>query len=265
MRPANTGQARGGARHACGAWALRALVCLVLATAGPAGAGAVYKFIDAAGVVHFTDAPHDDERFDRVRTIRREGLAIPPPARVRVPTERDYDRLIARVAGQHGVHPALVKAVIAAESNFRPDAVSRAGAQGMMQLMPGTAADLGVSRPFGVVENIDGGVRYLRAMLERYGDVRRALAAYNAGPGKVDRFGGVPPYRETQAYVERVLQYYRGYWSDFERATRVASGADRARPQGAVRSLSARTGSKGLGPAPSGARIRAGRRPVGGR
>ncbi len=244
-------------------WGLCALAWL--ATSTPARAGAVYKFIDAAGVVHFTDAPLDDARFDRVETARYEGLAIAPPARVRVPTERDYDRLIARVAGQHGVHPALVKAVIAAESNFKPDAVSHAGAQGMMQLMPATAADLGVSRPFGVVENIDGGVRYLRAMLERYGDVRRALAAYNAGPGTVDRYGGIPPYRETRTYVKRVLEYYRGYWSHFERVTRTATARRADNPHSAVRSDAQGIGSNTPGSPPASARSSVRHGPTGGR
>lgn len=181
-----------------------------------ASAGSIYRYIDADGVMHFSDVPVDD-RYDRIKTTPQRGVAFTPSASVRVPTERDYDRLIDQVGRRYGVHPALVKAVIAAESNFKPDALSHAGAQGMMQLMPATAAELGVKRPFGVVENIDGGVRYLRSMLEKYGDVTRALAAYNAGPGIVDRYGGVPPYEETQAYVKRVLQYYRGYWSDFDR------------------------------------------------
>ncbi|HPG28152.1 MAG: lytic transglycosylase domain-containing protein [Spirochaetaceae bacterium] len=186
-----------------------------LAFAAEAGAG-IYRYIDADGVVHFSDAPVDP-RYRRMETHIDEGLVITPRPRTRGPAQRGYDGLIARVARLHGVQPALVKAVIAAESNFQPDAVSRVGAQGMMQLMPATAEELGVERPFGVVENIDGGVRYLRAMLDRYGDVVRALAAYNAGPGAVDRHRGVPPYRETRAYVERVLQYYRGYREDFER------------------------------------------------
>jgi soluble lytic murein transglycosylase-like protein len=144
---------------------------------------------------------------------------ISPRPSARVPREQDYDRLIVQVATRHRVQPGLVKAVIAAESNFEPNAISRAGAQGLMQLMPATAAALGVEQPFGVVENIDGGVRYLRAMLDRYGDLTRALAAYNAGPRAVDRYRGVPPYRETQAYVKRVLEYYRGYRREFERSS----------------------------------------------
>jgi len=186
-----------------------------LLAAGSASAG-FYRYTDADGVVHFSDAPVD-ERYRWMKPERHEGLAITPPSGTRGPSERGYDGLIQRLARRHGVQPALVKAVIAAESNFQPMAVSRVGAQGMMQLMPRTAAELGVERPFGVIENIDGGVRYLRLMLDRYGDVVRALAAYNAGPGAVDRYKGVPPYKETQAYVKRVLEYYRGYRGEFER------------------------------------------------
>jgi hypothetical protein len=181
-----------------------------------AASGPIYRYIDAEGDVHFSDLPND-ARYTRMKSEFQEGLVITPPPHGPLPTSRHFDRLISRAGHRYGVHPALVKAVIAAESNFEPNAVSRVGAQGLMQLMPATAADLGVTRPFGVVDNIDGGVRYLRAMLERYGDVTRALAAYNAGPVAVDRYKGVPPYKETQAYVKRVLKYYRGYWPEFDR------------------------------------------------
>jgi len=184
--------------------------------AQPAGAGAFYKYIDDQGVMHFSDSPVD-ARYNRIKVNVEDGLAITPPSHARGPSKGDFDGIIARAAVRSGVRPALIKAVIAAESNFKPDAVSRVGAQGLMQLMPRTARELGVDRPFSVVENIDGGARYLRAMLDRYGDVSRALAAYNAGPTAVDRYGGIPPYRETQAYVKRVLQYYRGYRAEFER------------------------------------------------
>jgi len=128
-----------------------------------------------------------------------------------------YDHLIEEVAQKNALSPALLKAVVAAESGFDPQAISRAGAQGLMQLMPKTAERLGVEDPLAPEQNLHGGGRYLRSLLDRYGDITRALAAYNAGPAAVDRYGGLPPYRETRAFVERVLTYYRSYHGDFAR------------------------------------------------
>jgi soluble lytic murein transglycosylase-like protein len=119
--------------------------------------------------------------------------------------------MVREVSTRYRVDPALIHAVIETESNWNPKAVSRAGASGLMQLIPGTAQQMGVTNVFDPQQNIDGGVRYLRMLLERYnGDLDKSLAAYNAGPGAVDRARGIPRFRETQDYVRKVTSsYYR--------------------------------------------------------
>jgi hypothetical protein len=121
----------------------------------------------------------------------------------------DLQRLAIEAARRHGLDPELVLAVVSVESGFRPQAVSPKGAQGLMQLMPATAASLGVDDAFDPEQNLDGGVRHLGTLLTLYGgDLPRALAAYNAGESAVARHGGIPPYRETRAYVKRILARY---------------------------------------------------------
>ncbi len=124
----------------------------------------------------------------------------------------DFDNLFVEVARRYDLDPTLLKAVAQVESNFSAQAISHAGAKGLMQLMDTTAQVLGVENVFDPAQNIDGGARYLKEMLNRYhGDLKMALAAYNAGPGAVDRWGSVPPYQETQAYIPRVLGLQQQY------------------------------------------------------
>lgn len=126
--------------------------------------------------------------------------------------ERLYHSIIIEAANRYQVDPAIVKAIIMAESSYNPKAVSKKGAKGLMQLMPKTAAELGVKDSFNPVYNINGGVRYYKKMLNQFnGDVKLALAAYNAGSRKVKKYQGIPPFKATRYYIKKVFKYYKYY------------------------------------------------------
>jgi len=176
----------------------------------------IYKYEDAEGVIHFTDAPtdrkfkvfmRDIQKDKRLRTNFGFGKLSRSPS--------EFDSIINSCANEYGVDKSLVKAVIHAESGYNPNALSRKGAVGLMQLMPGTAQGLKVADSFNPTDNIRGGVRYLRFLLDTFkGDVTLALAAYNAGLSRVAKYGGVPPYEETRNYVSKVLSYQKNYASN---------------------------------------------------
>ncbi len=175
----------------------------ILAGAIPSWAD-IYKYVDPEGVVHFTNVPTDG----KYKLILKEK-----PVHFNLgPHFEKFDAAILKAAERYGIDFALVKAVIKAESNFNPTAISRVGARGLMQLMPGTAYALQVADAFHPEENIEGGVRYLRYLLNLFkGNLQLALAAYNAGEKAVFRYNGVPPYQETRTYIRRVLHHYDKY------------------------------------------------------
>ena len=176
----------------------------------------IYRYEDDDGVVHFTDIPTDNRFKIFMRDIKKDkalrtsfrlnGFAGDPA---------EFESIIHSCSAEYGVDKALVKAVIQAESNYNPRAVSRKGATGLMQLMPKTAQSLKVNDSFNPSDNIRGGVRYLRFLLDTFkGDVPLALAAYNAGLTNVAKHKGIPPYSETRNYVAKVMNFQRNYQSN---------------------------------------------------
>ncbi|MEI1279375.1 lytic transglycosylase domain-containing protein [Leptospira venezuelensis] len=126
------------------------------------------------------------------------------------PTPKELGNIIERESNRNHLDPNLVKSVIKAESNFKPNAVSSKGAIGLMQLMPGTADILGVENPFDPEENIAGGTKFLADLMKKFGNSDMAIAAYNAGPGAVQKYEGIPPYKETKDYVKKVNRFWKG-------------------------------------------------------
>lgn len=161
---------------------------------------------------------YSDNSFDKILAEQMAGSgtegSVTGASGVNMVSNVPYDSLINSISMKYGMDPALVAAVIKAESDFSPQSVSKAGAMGLMQLMPENVKDYGVGNPFDPAQNIDGGVRHLKDMIDKFnGDLRLGLAAYNAGPNAVLKYGGIPPYAETQAYVPKVLNYYEEFKS----------------------------------------------------
>src|SRR6266571_4696523 len=180
-----------------GSWLIAGLLCCC----APVQAQ-IFRYQGPDGRLYFTNVP---------LTLVATPTVVTRPtlSTTRLVAQEPVLPLIHRLAQQYSIDPRLVHAIITVESNFDPRAVSRAGAQGLMQLMPDTAARYRVENPFDPQANIEGGIRYLRDLLRLFpGDLRHVLAAYNAGEGAVQQYGGIPPYPETQRYVERVLALY---------------------------------------------------------
>lgn len=165
----------------------------------------IYKYVDENGVIHFTNTPENSQYKKIISESKPQ-----PQSKKNVPNTADYHQIVHSKSAKYNVEPSLVKAVIKTESNWDAAVVSQKGAMGLMQLMPSTANDMDVRNPFNPEENIEGGIRYLRYLLNKFdGDITLALAAYNAGPKTVEKFGSIPPISETQQYVKQVLSIYK--------------------------------------------------------
>jgi len=165
----------------------------------------IYRYIDENGVMHFTNTPTSST--NQYKLFLKEKPKITSRY-----TSKKYDDLITRASEQYGISFPLLKAIIKVESDFDPRAVSKKGAKGLMQIMPENFRPLGIKDPFNPSENINAGARYFKQMYDRFkGKLALSLAAYNAGPTAVDRYKTIPPYEETEEYVERVLKFYYNY------------------------------------------------------
>jgi len=199
---------------------LALLLCLATfaLTSGQLRADKTYVYKESDGTVWFTNVKPSSQDSSRYKLIEVKGRA-PATKSCRGMNEHklgeraaNYQQDIAKYAGEFGIDEKLVMAVIRNESCFDKAAVSSAGAEGLMQLMPATATSLGVIDSFSPQENIRGGTQYLAELIRRYdNNLGVALAAYNAGPGAVAKYDGVPPYKETQKYIEKVMKSYRNY------------------------------------------------------
>jgi hypothetical protein len=164
----------------------------------------IFKYTDENGITCYTDAPFGKKT---ERVIKEKKLIEPGVTLI----DSDYSHYIQKAAAKYEIEPELIHAVIKTESNGNKRAVSRKGAMGLMQLMPATANDMNVNNPFNPEDNIDGGTKYLKAMLEKFdGNLTLALAAYNAGPKTVEKYKSVPPITETKQYVNKVFSLYKG-------------------------------------------------------
>jgi len=193
--------------------AVSLLLAILLAAANTARAN-IYSFKDDQGVTHFSNLPHLDKRYKLVYRIPNSWKTRPNAWTPNFPKTVNIEKLvpiIENAARTHGVDPRLVHAVIRAESGYNERALSNKGAAGLMQLIPGTAARMGVRNVYDPVENIFGGTRYLSLLLKMFnGDIELALAGYNAGENAVIRNGyKIPPFAETQAYVPKVIAFYK--------------------------------------------------------
>jgi len=169
----------------------------------------IYRYVDGDGVVHYSNT-QPDEKFTLY--LREGPKAAPGAPASAIPEASWMTGYVDRFSRANDLPPALVHAIIKAESNGQRKAVSRKGAMGVMQLMPFTSKRLRVADPFDPIENIEGGVKYIKELLVTFeGNLTNAVAAYNAGPGAVRKYGGVPPYQETRLYVRRVMDLYRQY------------------------------------------------------
>ena len=186
-------------------------IAILLCASGAAAHPKIYTYVDAQGQRHYTDVP-DNNRYRLLVLSPQDRTASGDRYDFRLLAKAtQYDSIIEHAAVSAALEPNLLRAVIVVESGFNSHAVSKRGAIGLMQLMPATASRYGVSNPYDARQNVHGGARYLKFLIDRYGhDVRLALAAYNAGEDAVERNGRqIPPFSETMAYVPRVLKIYK--------------------------------------------------------